>query len=302
MEKEITKYVLAIDIGGSKLIVGIVASSGKIIDSIKLKLDNVNENQLIEIIVKLSQLLLSKYNYKIKKCGIAIPGLVDSKKGEWLFSPYSKITNFSIAKILEKRLLMKVFIENDVNVCALAEMQLGACKNIPNFFWMTISNGIGGAIVINNKLYKGAFSHAGEIGHIKVVDDGVLCGCGNKGCLEMYASGSAIERRYNNRTKETISAMEIAKKATKGDVEAVNIYNSIGKYLGLALSYVSNLLNVEKIILGGGVMEEYKLFKSSLINEFDNNVFKKANMNTKIEKSKLGYNATLIGAALIAMK
>ena len=297
------QYALAIDIGGSKLLVGIVSECGEIVNSQKIELSAINsEKQIVDLIVSVSKRLLIDCQLNITTCGISIPGLVDSSKGEWVFAPYSKISNFPIAQLIENILKIPVYIENDVNACALAEKKFGKCKNISNFFWMTISNGIGGAIYINNKLYKGAFSNAGEIGHINIVKNGIECGCGNKGCIEMYASGLAIKRRYRETTNISLSAKEIAYKANQGDELSINIYNEIGEYLGLVLSYVANILNIEKIVLGGGVMQDFNLVRKTLLEQFSNNVFNKANNKVIIEKTGLGYNAALLGAALVGMK
>jgi len=295
-------YSLAIDIGGSKVLVAIVSSEGDVSYSYRSELQNtIDERKLIDIIVKLSKKALSECKYDIHSCGISIPGLTNSNNGKWVFAPFSNIENFNIGDILAKKLNMNIYIENDVNACAIAEKKVGNCKEVENFLWMTISNGIGGAIYINNKLYKGAFSYAGEIGHITVVENGTSCGCGSKGCLEQYASGASIERIYYELTNNKYSAKEIALLANEGDLISNDIYNKAGKYIGLGLSHVINLLNLEKIILGGGVSQDYKLFKDTLLKEFNKNIFFIANKSIIIEVSQLGYNASLIGAGLIAL-
>jgi len=296
------RYSLAIDIGGSKVLVAIVSSKGDVSYSYRSELQStINERKLIDIIVKLSKKVLSECKYDIHSCGVSIPGLTNSDSGKWIFAPFSNIKNFNIGDILAKKLNMNIYIENDVNACAIAEKTVGNCKEIENFLWMTISNGIGGAIYINNKIYKGAFSYAGEIGHITVVENGTSCGCGSNGCLEQYASGASIEHIYYKATNKKYSAKQIAIFANEGDLISKEIYNNVGKYIGLVLSHVINLLNLEKIILGGGVSQDYKLFKNALLKEFNRNIFLVANKNIIIEVSKLGYNASLIGAGLIAL-
>jgi len=295
-------YSLAIDIGGSKVLVAIVSSKGEVFYHYRSELqDIIDEKQLIDIIIKLSKKVLSECKYEIHSCGVSIPGLTNSKEGKWFFAPFSHIKDFNIGNILSKKLNLNVYIENDVNACAIAEKKVGSGKSIENFLWMTISNGIGGALYINNQLYKGAYSYAGEIGHITVVENGTYCGCGSKGCLEQYASGASIERIYYELTNSKYSAKQIAELAKQGDVVSKDLYNKVGRYIGMVLSHVVNLLNMEKIILGGGISQDYNLFKESLLNEFNKNIFLIANKHIIIEVSKLGYNASLIGAGLIAL-
>lgn len=297
------EFSLGIDIGGSKLRVGTISSRGDVICSNVVDISKVKKaEKLVEIITENSNKLLLHCQLNISTCGIAIPGLTDSDSGEWVFSPFSGIKNFPIASIIEKQLKLKTSIENDVNVSAIAEKLVGNCQDVKNFFWMTVSNGIGGAFFMNDQLYKGAFEHAGEIGHLTVVKDGESCGCGGRGCLEKYASGASIERIYQQETNEYLSAKEIARKATMGDEFCYELYQQTGRYLGKALSYVANLLNIQKIVLGGGVSLDYDLFSDSLLEQFREDVFMKANKDIIIEKTMLSNQAALIGAGLIAMK
>lgn len=296
-------FSLGIDIGGSKLRIGTISSSGDVICSNVVDISKIKKaEELVEIIVENSNKLLLHCQVHISTCGIAIPGLTDADSGEWVFSPFSGIKNFPIASIIEKQLKLKTFIENDVNVSAIAEKIAGNCRDVENFFWMTVSNGIGGAFFINDQLYKGAFKHAGEIGHLTVVKDGVSCGCGGRGCLEKYASGASIERIYQEMNNEYFTAKEIARKATLGDPYSYELYQQTGRYLGKALSYVANLLNVQKIVLGGGVSMDFDLFSEPLLQQFKEDVFMEANKNIVIEKTILSNQATLIGAGLIALK
>ncbi|MBN2851793.1 MAG: ROK family protein [Clostridia bacterium] len=295
------QYNLAIDIGGSKLLIGIVSSDGDIICSDKKDISNVrSDREIITLITDISDKMMLGCDVAVSSCGVSVPGLTDSEKGEWVFAPYSGITNFPIARLLKEKLKLPVFIENDVNASALAEKHFGICRETDNFFWMTISNGIGGALFLDGKLYKGAFSNAGEIGHVTVVKDGHMCGCGKRGCLEVHASGLSIEREYSSLTNLMLTAKEIVYKAKQGEQAANKVYQHAGRHIGMALSHVSNLLNVEKIVLGGGVSLDYELFKNDLLTEFRRNVFIRANENVIIVKTGLHYHASLLGASLLS--
>ncbi len=247
--------------------------------------------------------LLDQKNIDIECVGIAVPGLADKDDGVLIYAPFSGIRDFKIGDILTKKLKIPVFIENDANACAHAEMMYGACKGIDDFMWITVSNGIGGALVLDGEVYEGSNGGAGEIGHIKVVKDGYRCGCGNRGCLEAHAAGPAIVRRYMEKSHDDsieITAKEIAELAKCGDTLALDIYKETGFYLGKAISYAVNLLNPDKIILGGGISMDIDLFLPEIKEVIKNATFRDSNKNLRIEKTALSYDSALIGAAAIA--
>lgn len=309
MKRNNDKAVLSIDIGGSKLMVGIVDSTGKVLSRKKVLLKpDIKESLVFETIIRLSHNLINEFeNTGIDCAGVAIPGLADPDKGIWIYSPFSGLRNIKIGDILSNQLHLPVFIDNDVNVCAYAEKLYGSCKDISDYLWVTVSNGIGGGVVVNGKLYVGANKNAGEIGHINVVEDGYMCKCGNKGCLEVYAAGPAIVRRYEEKTgheggKGTVSAKTIAGYARRGEQFAGEVYKETGYYLGKAIASAVNIINPQKVILGGGVAMDMELFFPELMDTVNQMVFKEANKNLIIERTALSYNAALIGATAIAQK
>ncbi|MBT3318666.1 MAG: ROK family protein, partial [Clostridia bacterium] len=198
---------------------------------------------------------------------------------------------------------LPVAIENDVNACALAEKMFGCCKDSTDFIWLTVSNGCGGALFLSNALYKGFGGTAGEIGHIVVEENnGFQCGCGNSGCLEIQAAGPGIVRRYLQKTPgESLTAADIASKAREGDANALKVYRDEGKYLGYAIASAVNLLNPERVIIGGGVSASFDLFADTLRETVMQRIYQSANKTLIIETSALGYNASLIGAASLAL-
>ncbi|MBQ5790872.1 MAG: ROK family protein, partial [Thermoguttaceae bacterium] len=138
----------------------------------------------------------------VASIGATIPGVADPSRGFWVYAPFSGIADFPLADELRARFGKPVFADNDVNACAWAEKVFGACQGVDNFVWITISNGIGGGLVLDGKVYAGKFSGAAEIGHFNVVENGALCGCGNRGCLEATAAGPGIARRYRELVKD----------------------------------------------------------------------------------------------------
>lgn len=292
--------ILAIDIGGSKVICGIVSPEGEILDTCRT--DFKGKSTLEDVIASIENGIKALKNYNYAYCGVAIPGLCDNVSGEWLYSPFSGIGNVPITKILHEMTGVPVYGDNDVNVCVMAERYFGLCKNTDNFLWMTVSNGIGGGLFLDGKLYRGQNNTAGEIGHFIVEENnGNLCGCGNHGCLEAMASGASISAIHKKRTQKNISAKEIAELARNGDNEALQVWTQAGRYIGKAASFAVNLLGIENVILGGGAAEAFDLIEASAQKTLDNFVFKKANPNAKILHSPLGSQAALKGCAAIVI-
>ncbi len=305
-----SQVALAIDIGGSKFVVGLVDINGNVLcKSRHLWTALSKEQMLIDIEKAVHDLLKSNNNYIPTVGGATIPGLADSKAGLWLEASFSGIKDWPVAEIFKQKFNLDFYVDNDTNACAFAEKHYGACKDSDDFIWITVSNGIGGAVFINNSLYYGVSGNAGEIGHMIVEDDaGFLCKCGSSGCLEVHAAGPAIVKNYfklggkhliNN---EIPTALSIANLAKQNDKIAIATYNLEGKYLGKAIAACVNILNPHKVVIGGGVSSDFNLFEASLLKEVDKRIYKNANKKLQIVQTQLGYDAALIGAAVLAFK
>lgn len=301
-------HVLAIDIGGSKYMVALLNTQGKIIESKRYVWQELTARIVIESIIWSTRELLNKHkDISPIAIGVTIPGLADPKEGIWIEASFSGIKNINIRHLLENEFGIPVYIDNDAQACALAEKLFGSCKSTKNFIYMTISNGVGGAVFINDDLYYGASGNAGEIGHCIVVEDGNLCNCGNKGCLEMHASGPAIVRNYIELGGNSlcfgnlIDAKQIAELAHKGDDIAIKTFELEGYYLGKILALISNVLNPERVIIGGGVSLSFSLFEKSLKESLRKYIYVSANKNLEISASQFGYNGGIYGAAAIAI-
>ena len=296
-----SKNILCIDIGGSKILVGVVNSEGKILSKEKYALHpDITADELVNRIILLCKPFQS---FTPTATGVTIPGLADRNTGMWIYAPFSNIKNIPIADILSKEFNIPCFIENDVNACALAEKKWGHCKNSSDFLWMTVSNGIGGALFLENKLYLGSALNAGEIGHFIVTEDrDYRCGCGKIGCLEAVASGNGISKIYKQTTGLQKTAQEIAEIARLGNSEALHTFDKAAKYIGKALSYAVNLLNLPQIIIGGGVSESFDLLESGIKDYLNEYSFVAANKDIKIQKTGLGYYAALLGCAAICIE
>ena len=249
---------------------------------------------------------------KIDGIGVNMPGMVDFATGLLLQAPFARWYNIdvkrSFASMFEND---RIFVENDVNSCAMGELMFGnACDN---FLWVTVSTGIGGALVIDRKLVHGFSSCAGEAGHVKVeYDNPEQCSCKQWGCAEAHGSGTAITRMFSKKVSENVEIANIlAEKkliadakscsilAKEGNTIAIDIFQTAGKYLGRALSYAANLFNPQKIYIGGGVSDSLELLSPSLREEFEKATVKQ-NADVEIVKTSLSYDAALIGAAALA--
>ncbi len=307
--------ILALDIGGSKIMAAIAdirteGSGTRVrgtcqlssVEKQSLPVDATQEqllSDLRELIAKLGP---------VDSCdavGVNVPGLADPKTGMWVFAPFSGIRDLPIAEIIADWTgLPIVAIENDVNACAYAEKLFGICGDVDDFLWMTISNGIGGGLVLNGDIYRGHFGNAGEIGHFIVVENGSKCGCGNHGCLEVEAAGPAIARRFSTMRPrhKPCGAAEIAELARKGDDIALGVLETSAQLIGTALGNAANLINPAKIVIGGGVSGAFDLLAPEIRRSFKKHAFWAANEHVAIEKTSLGYEAALIGAAAIGFR
>lgn len=295
-----SKNIFCVDIGGSKLICGALTDSGEILDTHRA---DYPEGYTIDTILKF---ILEGYralnHYDFYACGVAVPGLCDFTTGRWLYSPFSGLGDIPIAQTISHMTKLPTLADNDVNISALAEKHFGVCRGVSDFLWITVSNGIGGGLYLDNKLYRGQGLSAGEIGHFIVAENGRKCGCGSYGCLEAHASGASIAAIYNEQTGGKLNAKEIADLARDGDKTALAVWQEAGTYIGKAAAYAVNLLNIDAVVLGGGAAEAFDLLEPSATAALRQNLFKKANPSVKILHSAPGRYAALMGCAALVLE
>ncbi len=250
----------------------------------------------------------------IKGIGFDFPGQVDYKTGVVKLAPnIPGWVNVPIAQMIEDEFHIPTRIDNDVRCAALGEMNFGAGKGCQNFVCITVGTGIGSGLVINGQLVRGAANAAGEIGHIKLqMKDGPICGCGDTGCLEAFASGPSIvamAQDYLKSGKSTkfremagdgeITPYIVAKAAEAGDPVAKRIFTIIGEYVGMGLVSVINLLNPEKVIIGGGVAEAGDLLLEPIRKTINERAMVVARESVEIVPAELGNSAGVIGASML---
>ena len=299
MKKQV---VFACDIGGSKLLCGFVSEDGDILDTQKVALSPDITTEVIEAHLESLYTLLCQRNPDCQPvaCGMTIPGLADAQNGIWVYACFSGIADYPIVARMSEKLHLPIYIENDVNACALAEKRYGGCRDCNDYLWVTVSNGVGGGLVLGGSIYQGAFGGAGEFGHVVVEENGPMCPCGHKGCMEAVAAGPGIAKRYEALTGTARSAAQIAAIAREGNKQALSVMRKTGEYIGRGLGKAASLLNLERYVLGGGVMQSFDLMEADIRKGFEEEAFTRPNREAKILPTALQYEAGLLGAATLA--
>ncbi len=309
-----TKYAIGVDLGGTKVKIGIVNSDGRIIKKTSIPtLANEGADKSISQIKKGIKLLLKGNKNRIEGIGIGSPGVVSPKKGTVENPPnLPGWTKVHIGKILTKEFNIPTFVENDANVAAIGELIYGAGKDLDSFIMITLGTGVGGGIIYKKKLFRGDFGAAGEIGHITIDRNGPKCKCGSYGCLETYLGNNYLIDRVKiklennkdskifelvNNNLENLSPKTIHDAFLLGDEFSKSIIDDLGKKLGCGLASIINVLDISNIIIGGGVSGFGRpLFKATkeLIKE---RVLTPLKPRIKVTQAKLKNSAGIKGAA-----
>ncbi len=308
MSKE--KFTIGIDLGGTKII-SLLGNSQGVKCFLRTQTPK-EESQIVQKILELVKNLMKRGKIERKDLlgvAIGVAGLVDSSKGIIVFTPNLPFENFPLLKVLKRYLKLPFVLENDANCFVLGEQRFGSGKGGINLIGITLGTGIGGGIIINNQLYRGQ-NFGGEIGHMIIKEDGPICNCGNKGCLEALASGKAIERIAKERVnqgrkslilklasdKEKITCETVSEAAKRGDSLGVEIFQEAGKFLGIGIANLINIFHPEKVILGGGMIQVRELFFSTLLEMVKKNVIPAILKKVEIVPANLGEKGVALGA------
>lgn len=285
--------IITFDIGGEYIKYGICNEKFKLLETHKIPTEAEKGGQvLIEKIIS----IIESYD-DIDRIAVSTAGQVDSENGIVVYStakiPY--YTGMMVKKLIENKTGIKTFVENNVNAAAIGEAVFGAAKGENHFICLTYGNGIGGALFIDGKIYRGSRSSAGEIGHMAIHSGGKQCNCGGEGCYECYASARALISSVNKVVKEPLDAFQIFEKE---NIENPAIRSEIDKWIDeiiVGLINVIYIFNPPLIVLGGGIMNE-----DYIIDLIDRKIYNKLMdnfRNVNIVRSRLGNDAALLGAA-----
>lgn len=290
--------ILCFDIGGTFIKYGLCDENFNLLE--KDKIPTLAENGGQSIIERVIE-IIEQYD-SIDRVAVSTAGQVDSENGIVVYStdniPY--YTGMRVKSLIENKTGIPTFVENDVNSAALGEAHFGAAKGVSDFVCLTLGTEIGGAIFLNNKLYKGSSSSAGELGHMIIHSGGKQCTCGGEGCYECYASASALIKAVNKVSPVELNAFQIFEKE---NIEKPEIRSEIDKWIDEIIVGLVNIIyifNPSMIVLGGGIMNE-----DYIIELIDRKIYTRLMdnfKNVKIVRPKLGNDAGMIGAAYEASK
>lgn len=298
MGKNSTAFI-GIDIGGTNLRGALLAGNGKILSRFRCEsaISEGAESFFDRLCLNIEemQIAASAASMKIAGIGVGVPGLIDSTGLVHASVNMRPLDGVNLSETLSKRTGVPVFCGNDANLIALGEARAGAGRGFKSQIVVTIGTGLGSGLILDGKLWSGANGFAAEFGHLTLEPDGLPCPCGNHGCLEQYVSASALSRYAGNRSPE-----ELALAAARGDVEALQAFEILGSRLGTALSGLLNLLNIEAIIVGGGVAASFDLIEKSLLKTLHARTFPQIVASVQVRRSLLGDDAGLLGGALLA--
>lgn len=312
------KLALGVDVGGTKVSMVVGNAQGKILAQHVIPTVSHSHASIPEMIRHLKVLATDpRFKGKLIGLGLGVPGPMDNKSGIIPFSPNLKgWEGVPLKRMLQKALRLPIRLANDANAAALGEKAFGQGRGKSDFVYVTVSTGVGGGIVINGKLLEGKSFVAGEVGHMAVVADGETCGCGRKGCLEAYASGTAIARYANKSLSakekkkilklssgEIVDAKTIGLAAKQGNRAALKVYERAAHYLGYGLANIINILNPEIIILGGGVWKSSPpQFWNKMMSSCKAHAWHEAFRTVKIVPSTLEGRVGDLGALALAFE
>ncbi|MDA8318494.1 MAG: ROK family glucokinase [Actinomycetota bacterium] len=309
---------IGVDVGGTKIAAGVVDDGGSIIEMMKRPTPAANAAGTIEVISESVRELLGRYD--VEAVGIGAAGFVDESRSAVAFAPNLSWRHEAVARKVEERVGRPVVVENDGNAAAWAESRMGAGRGHEHMLLITVGTGIGAGFVLNGALYRGRWGHAAEPGHVRVVPDGRLCGCGNRGCWEQYASGNALvaeAREFARRspgaavrllqlaggTPEGITGPDVTTAAREGDAAALRCFEIVGQWLGQGLADLAAVLDPGCFVLGGGVSESGDLLLNPARDAFASALTgRNYRPHAPIVLAELGADAGLIGASDLARK
>jgi len=306
------RVVIGVDLGGTNLRTAILSPEGELLERHKEATHAADGwarvvERLTENIKRLRDAAMGR-GLEVAAVGVGAPGVIRGDKGIVVKSPnFPDWNNVPLKDQLEEALGVPVVIENDANAAALGEQWRGAGKGISSMILLTLGTGVGGGIILDNKIWHGADGMAGEIGHMTLVPDGRPCTCGNVGCLEMYASARGIVQSYhealgNRASGSPITSEQIYDAARSGDKTAVHVMEEMGRMLGIGIASLINIFNPERIVIGGGVKEGWPLFIEATRKEIMKRAFEVPAKRTDIVPSQLGDDAGMVGAAAKALE
>jgi glucokinase len=308
------REAIGVDLGGTKMLVGVVDSEQKIHHESRESSTGRSEEQIVEDLAReLGEAREARPG--VLAAGLGIPATIDHERGIAINAVNLEITDVPLREIMQKRVEIPVFVDNDANCAALAEHLFGAGRGADNVVMLTIGTGIGGGLVLGGEIYRGSVGAAAELGHIVINENGPRCqgSCPNHGCVETYASGTAIAREGSAAAQGhpdsvlgkalaqgPITGRTVTDAAAKGDEMARDVVAEAGRHLGVALASLSNIFDPDVIVIGGGVSAAGDLLLDPAREELRARALPPMN-KTSVKIAELGGDSGMIGAAAMAL-
>jgi glucokinase len=309
---------IGVDVGGTKIAAAVVNPDGSIVEKLRRETPahetRATEDAIIALVGELRQ------RHDIEAVGIGAAGYIDEKRATVLFAPNLAWRDEPLKSIVEKAVGIPVIVENDANAAAWGEFRFGAGADVDELLMVALGTGIGGGIVLRGELFRGTFGIAGEFGHIKMVPDGRVCGCGNRGCWEQYASGKALVREVREvaDTKSptasaileaaggdaaAITGQMVTAAAKDGDRLCIEAFDTIGAWLGRGLADLASIFDPGVVVIGGGVSEAGDLLMDPARSSFKRELSGRGHRpEMEIRLAALGNSAGMSGAADLARR
>jgi glucokinase len=307
---------IGIDIGGTKILGALVDPEGKILSELRVPSPAQDPDLMVDTVVGLIEELTSQATDVIAGVGVAAAGFIDAEQSHILYAPNLNWRNEPMKERLQKRISLPVFIENDANAAGWAEYKFGAGRGSKDMAMLTLGTGVGGAIIADYKLRRGGFGIGGELGHVRVVQDGRQCGCGRRGCVEQYSSGTAVvkaarklvanEGPMGQRLRELslgneLTGLHVYQALLESDPGAVSLVRTAADYLAQAMGTIVAVLDPQVFVIGGGLSEAGDLILDPIREALSSQLPAKGyRPEPKIVAARFTNQAGVIGAADLA--
>ncbi len=315
------RLYIGIDLGGTKIGMALADAEGQILARDRRETRAAEgQSAVIERMIDATHRVMGEAGVnpaQVTAIGVVAPGPIDGRSGMVMSPPnLPGWEAVPLARIIEEALGISTFLENDANAAALGEHRFGAGRGTQNMIYVTASTGIGGGFIFRGQLYSGASGAAAEVGHMTILAGGPLCGCGNRGCLEALASGTAIARQGREALAHSqspliaelaggdparVSARLVAQAAAQGDATAQNILSEAMNYLGVGMANLVNLLNPELLVIGGGLTNLGEDLFGPVRRVIDRRAFRTAAQAVRVIPTELGDDVGVLGAVAVAM-
>ena len=308
-------YTISVDIERYSAKIALINSNNNyVVKPHQFELDLIDKNATVDIVTAQIKKILKEFDGDSKQIigvGISMPGLINLEKGINL--TYLNFKDIPVSLLIEQRINLPVFIINDAKARALAELRFGKAKEAKNTLVIYVGWGFGTGLILDGKLYNGTNGFSGEFGHIPIVEDGILCQCGKRGCLETIASGTAVSRlategiargeqtdlaRLAGNDARHIHYMSVVESALKGDAFSIDILSEVGSELGRGVAMLVQILNPELIIFGGQMVKAGQFLTIPIEHALNKYCLNELRTSIEIDISEMGEKASLLGAAI----